>query len=274
MARRRKSPDDDEAPARGDPLMVRSVEKAFRVLNAFEPGRDSMSLTQIAAATALDKSGAQRFTHTLVKLGYLAKSADDKRYELTPKTLSLGYQYSRASPLVGRATPYLMHLSKTTEEAVSLTVLDDRDVVFVMRFLSQHMLSTDVIVGTRLPAYCTAPGLAILSMLPPADALSILKRSDRRAITPHTTWQLPELQNRLAAARSAGYAMAVEEIYPGDISIAAPILAANGTPAGAVSIGVSRIRFEPGVAAERFAPLAIAAARSMSQSAPIGNHIP
>src|SRR5262249_5632119 len=50
---------------REDPLYVRSIEKAFRVLTAFGTGHASLSLSQIAAAAELDKSAAQRFTHTL-----------------------------------------------------------------------------------------------------------------------------------------------------------------------------------------------------------------
>lgn len=59
-----------------------------------------------------------------------------------------------------------MHLSKTTEETVNLAVRDDTDIVFVSRFMSRHVLDNDVIIGTRLLAYCTAPGIAILSCLP------------------------------------------------------------------------------------------------------------
>ena len=44
---------------------------------------------------------------------------------------------------------------------VSLSVLDGTEIVYVARLLSRHMVSTNVIVGTRLPAYCTAPGIAI-----------------------------------------------------------------------------------------------------------------
>ena len=58
-----------------DPLLVQSVEKAFRVLRAFDGSRPTLSLSQIAEETGLDISAAQRFTYTLTKLGYLTKSS-------------------------------------------------------------------------------------------------------------------------------------------------------------------------------------------------------
>ncbi|WP_077967561.1 IclR family transcriptional regulator [Ensifer adhaerens] len=267
MARKasKAATDDNEAPGEDrDPLLVQSVEKAFRVLRAFDGRRPNLSLSQIAEETGLDMSAAQRFTHTLSKLGYLGKNPDTKRFELTVKALDFGYHYTRASGFVERGMPYLLHLSKATEETVNLTVLDDTDIVFVSRFMSRHVLNNDVITGTRLPAYCTAPGIAILSGLPEDLAHAILEKSDLYPFTPHTTWDIGALKSKLKQSATKGYATAFEEYFHGDLSIAAPVLDANGTPYGAINIAVSRSRYTPEETEERFAPLVTAAARSIS----------
>jgi len=252
-----------------DALMVRSVEKAFRVLSAFDAGHGALTLSQIATATGLDKSAAQRFTHTLQVLGYLSKDPVTRQYELTPKTLDLGYHFTRSSALVERSLPYLIHLSQVTSETVSLTVLDGSEIVFVARFLSPHMLNTGVIVGTRRPAYCTAPGIAMLAALPPSEAIDILERSDRRPFTPNTVWEMDALKEKLGHSRERGFALANEEIHIGDISVGAAILSGAGRVAGAVSIGVSRIRYEKEEVVEKFAPLVVAAAQQVSRAGPV-----
>ncbi len=267
MARKasKSATEENEAPGEDrDPLLVQSVEKAFRVLRAFDGRRPNLSLSQIAEETGLDMSAAQRFTHTLSKLGYLGKNPDTKRFELTVKALDFGYHYTRASGFVERGMPYLLHLSKATEETVNLTVLDDTDIVFVSRFMSRHVLNNDVITGTRLPAYCTAPGIAILSGLAEDVAHSILERSDLYPFTPHTTWAIDALKTKLQVSATKGYATAFEEYFHGDLSIAAPVLDAKGTPYGAINIAVSRSRYTPEETEERFAPLVTAAARSIS----------
>ena len=109
-------------PKREDTLFVRSIEKAFRVLTAFGAGHSSLSLAQVAQATGLDKSAAQRFTHTLERLGYLRKAPETRHFSLTPRTLEPGYHYMRASSILDRAVPYLLELSRATEESVSLSV--------------------------------------------------------------------------------------------------------------------------------------------------------
>lgn len=253
------------APAGGrDPLLVQSVEKAFRVLQAFDGTRKSLSLSQLVEDTGLDMSAAQRFTHTLVKLGYLHKDEETRRFELTVKALDFGYHYTRSSSLVERALPYLLHISKTVEETVNLTVLDGTEIVFISRFLSRHVLNNDVVIGTRLPAYCTAPGIAILSRLPPEEAAAVLDRSDLRPFTAATTWDRKELMAKISRSADQGYATAFEEYFHGDLSFAAAIVDQNGYPTGAINIAVSSSRYTPRQAEAELAPLVVAAASSIS----------
>jgi IclR family pca regulon transcriptional regulator len=249
----------------GDPLMVLSVEKAFRVLEAFGGRKQTLSLSQVAAATGMDVSAAQRFTHTLTRLGYLRKDAETKQFELTAKNLGQGYRFLLGHSLVERAMPYLLHLSTETEEAVSLTVLDDTDIIFVARFMSRHMLNTNVVVGTRLPAYCTAPGVAMLSHLPEAEALDIIDRSDLRAHTPTTVWRRNDLAAKLRLSAKQGFATAFGEYYKGDLSIAAAILDEHGRPEGAINVAVSFARYKQEEVAARFGPLVVAAGHSVSR---------
>jgi DNA-binding IclR family transcriptional regulator len=258
-----KRPSTDNQRALNDPLMVWSVEKAFRVLHAFSDANPKLSLTQLASTLDMDKSTIQRFSHTLTKLGYLTKDPETKRFELTVKSLELGHHYVTANPIIQSAMPYLLHLSQVTEETVNLTILDEPDVVFVMRFMSRHVLNLDTFIGSRLPAFCCAPGIAILSKLPRPQAMSILNKSDLRPHTPNTVYQIRNLVKKLDQVVQRGYATAFEEHYHGDLSIAAPVLNPRGVPVAAVNVAVSRARFSPEEAETRFAPLVIACALSI-----------
>lgn len=251
---------------RDDPLMVRAVEKAFRVLTTFDAGNSRQSLTQIAERAGLDRSAAQRFTHTLSKLGYLSKDPRTKYYELTAKTLSLAYEYTRSSPVVLRAHPYLSHINRTTEETVSLTALEGTDIIYLSRYLSPNVLDTDVTIGSRLPAFCTSGGLALLSAMPDAQVEDILSRSDLKAYTTKTKYQLPEIWEQINLTRSRGFATVEEQLYTGDISMGAPIVTPDGQVVAAVSLSASRFRYTEASLIENFAASVVTAARSMSQA--------
>jgi IclR family pca regulon transcriptional regulator len=262
---RPKRPQKDDVESQADPLMVGSVAKAFRILDVFDPGRPSLSLTQLAVAAGFDKSATQRFAHSLVKLGFLLKDPETKRFELAPRNLDLGYRYLRTNKTLDRAMPYLLQLSRETEETVNLTMLDGTDIVYLARFMSRHVLSIDVMVGTRLPAYCTAPGIAMLSCLAREQARGILHQSELVAYTPNTTYRIADIEQKIVKAARNGYDIACEERIRGDLSIAAPIISASGYPEAAVNIGLSCARYTPEVAEEKFARLIVATAAAISQ---------
>ena len=88
-----------------DGLYVASVDKAFRLLSAFGRERAELTLSDLAKHTQMTLPNIQRLTHTLARLGYLARDEATKRYSLTPRTLDIGFRYLVASPLLDRAAP-------------------------------------------------------------------------------------------------------------------------------------------------------------------------
>src|SRR5690606_20702863 len=111
-----------------------------------------------------------------------------------------------------------------------LTVLDGVGVVYVLRFQSHHVVSVNLKVGSRLPAYCTAPGRAMLAWLPSQEARRILTASRRKKQTDYTETDPKRLMEILANVREQGYSLNNQEAFVGDISIAAPVRDRKGQP--------------------------------------------
>lgn len=252
----------DERP--GDPLFVQSVEKAFRIVLAFDAAHPTMGLTQLAKATGLERSAVQRFAHTLQKLGYLRKDPVTRHFRLTSRTLGPAHRYTETDPLIRLATPYLIDLRRETGETVSLTVLEGAEVVYVVRLLSAHSLATRVTVGARVPAYCTAAGLVMLSRLPECDARTILEASEMRTMTRNTTIAIPKILERLTAIRSQGYVTCVDEYVMNDITIGTSIFRADDTPIGSITIGTTHDRHTPGEAEQKYANRLLTLSRVLS----------
>ncbi|MEQ9811314.1 MAG: IclR family transcriptional regulator [Azospirillaceae bacterium] len=253
-----------EERVKGDSLMVGSVEKAFRILEVFTQSNMSLSLTELSALTGMNKSAVQRFAHSLERMGYLVKDPATKRYRLSVRVLELSAAFVTSNDLISRVTPYLLHVSKETDETVSLSMLYDKDIIFLSRFMNRNMLHTDVVNGTRMPAYCTAPGVAMLAALPRQRAVAILNGSDLRRYTAHTTCDVSALIGKLDETKERGFATAISEYFLGDISIAAALLDASGEPVGAISVGVPDARYSPEAAMAKFAPIVMTAARNAS----------
>ncbi|SMG49563.1 IclR family transcriptional regulator [Paraburkholderia susongensis] len=268
VPRKRKSPAAQPRGEAIDPsassLYVQSVEKAMKVLTAFDGSKRQLSLSEIASLTGFDMSATQRFAYTLAALGYLFKDPDSRKYELSPRLLDFTYHYLTSNDLVSRATPYLQQLGSETEEATNLTVLDDTDIVFVLRIVSRNVFNAHVITGSRLPAYCTAPGLAILATLPDGEIDDILSRTNLVPYTASTVYQPRKIRERIAQIRKQGYAHTEDEYFVSDISTAAAITNAHGRGVGAVNIAVARSRWHADRDEKRFADLVISTASAIS----------
>jgi DNA-binding IclR family transcriptional regulator len=217
-------------------LFVGSVAKAFLVLEAFSSERRSLNLGEISSHTGLDKSAAQRFANTLHVLGYLHKDPVTRRYLLSPKALEIGLNYLRISGLAETAAPFLREAARQCDETVNLTQLDGRDIVYVNRIPSRHIISVDVLVGSRFPAWCTAAGRVLLAYLPEDAMRSVLKDSDRMAYTAKTTTGVEALVAIVKQARERGYSFAAEQMFLGEYTIAAPIFNLAHEPIAALSI--------------------------------------
>jgi len=246
------------------PLFVNAVARAMRVLMAFDGTRRELSLSQIATLTDLDVSAAQRFTYTLTALGYLRKDEATRKYELSPRLLEFTSHYLASSDLVGRAAAYLQQLAIDTDETTNLSVRDGADVVFVQRIVSRHVLNPAFLVGTRLPAYATAPGLAMLSTLGADEVDAVLAERPPVAHTRFTVTELAAIHARLATIRRKGYAHTREEYFLGDYSVAVAVTDADGKADGALNVAVAKSRWKGAADERRISDLLLAAAAALS----------
>jgi DNA-binding IclR family transcriptional regulator len=223
-----------------------------------------LSLSDLAKQTKMTLPSIQRLTHTLTRLGYLARDAKSKRFSLTPRTLNIGFRYLVASPLLDRAAPYLAELNRRTEETVNLTVLDGAEVVYIARHRGFHSIGINMYIGARLPAFATGIGQAMLAFLPARDALARIDAGERPSFTRYTITDRDALVKKLQRIRTQGYVIEDQEMFLGGISVAVPILSPDGIPLAAVNVAVPRSRFTAGQAETRFAKLVLETARVIS----------
>ena len=222
-----------------------------------------MTLGELAAATGLDKSAVQRLVHTLVSIGYLERCESG----VAPgrKILDRSYDYLRSNPLVGSAIPVLDDLKSSIGERVDLLLFDDVEMIYAVRMQSKRSTSYTHFIGRRVPTFCSSGGRAVLAKLPREEVIDILQRSNLRKYTPSTTTEVEKILEVVEHARSTGYAIAIEEILVGEMSVSAAVLDAQNRPIGAIQVAASLADWEPEKFILRAGPLAATAAESLRQ---------
>jgi DNA-binding IclR family transcriptional regulator len=247
-------------------LFVGSVEKAFAVLGAFKGSKTPLSLSQIAVATGMGKSAAQRFCYTLVALGFLERDENTRLMHPGVRLLELSNSFLLSDPITSVANPYLLRARDTCGQAMNLGIPLEQDIIYITRMRSSQSHVVNPIVGGRAPLFCTSSGRAYLSTLDTADVERILDASDLSSLTRHTTTDRVEILERIDQARSFGYAMANQECYVGELTIAAPIFGAKQVGLGAINICVSLPSWSIQRIEEELAPLITQTAHEISMA--------
>lgn len=259
--------DGDRIAAKSDPrLFIYSVEKALRILYAFNEADRALSIAAIAKKTGFGRSATQRFVYTLEQLRYLRRDPATRLYSLAPRVLDFACSYLGTDPLVAIALRHMSEASDKCGEAFSLTENDDTENVVVARVPSRHPISVNSSLGMRFPAFCTAPGRAIMAFLPEEQALDVIDRTDRKPLTEHTVTDRNALIALLAQAREDGYAIAEQEIIPGTISVAAPVFDVARRVVGAVNTFVPMVRWPRKKAEKGLVPVVRQTAYDLSRS--------
>jgi IclR family transcriptional regulator, pca regulon regulatory protein len=220
-----------------------SLERGLSILSAFSGNRPVLGIADLARAVGLNKSTTHRYVSTLVKLEYVHQDPETRKYHLGPRVVDLGFAAIDSMELTRVAAPSLQALADETGYTVSMALCDGPDIVYVDRRRSGRRrepltIDLNLHVGSRLPAYCTALGKAMLAYKDSATLREILDRTDMARRGPNTLTNREQLMAALAKVRQAGVAVNNEELAPGLRSFAAPVRDRTGEVVAAINIAV------------------------------------
>lgn len=217
-----------------DEELVNSLLRGLDVLDILGNSEVPMSLAEVARAADTTRATARRFLLTLEHIGYVATNGPT--FWLRPKTMELGDTYLDCLGFPAVAHPYLAALAHEVRDTCSLTVLDGDSVVYVDRVKASRVLTVDIAVGTRLPAFATSTGRVLLADLDEEQLRSFLSDLHAEPLTGHTRTDPDSVEQMIATARADGYAIADQELDPVLRSIAAPVRGTNGRTVAAVNV--------------------------------------
>lgn len=238
-----------------DADFVTALARGIAVMQALADKRRRMSMAQISRITGIPRAAVRRSLHTLSTIGYVAED-EDLRFYLRPRILSLGHAYLSATPLAVFAQPILDQLGEQLQEACSTAVLDGDETVYLARASSSKLISPNLNVGRRVPAYCTSIGRVLLPSLSPVELDSYLSQGKFYAYTNQTVTAPGELRKIVTQAREAGYAYAREQMEPRICSFAVPVRDASGYYVAGINVILQgRLMSEEDMAAKFYQPL-------------------
>ena len=219
--------------------MLESLIRGLNILSLFTRETPALTLAEITTASGLNKTTVFRILSTLQVAGYLKREPDTKRYRPGLKVLQLGFTAITSLEIRQIARPFLEQLSQQVCEAVSLSVLDGPDIVYVDRVRYQRIVGVILGMGSRLPAHCTSMGKAMMAYLPVEQ---LHQQLDEAELIPRTSNSMVDrdvIENELLRVRAQGFATNDEELEMGLRAVAAPIWDNSNRVVAAINISGS-----------------------------------
>jgi len=237
----------------GDPNFMTSLARGLLVIQAFSPQTPQMTISQLAAKTGISRAAVRRCLYTLAKLGF-AGAEEGPRYALRPHMLALSNSYSASNSLSTAAQPILERMSAALHESFSVATLDGDEIVYIARSTVSRVMSDDLHIGSRLPAYCTSIGRVLLAYMPAEQLEQYLARV---VLTPHTARTVSSVEKLRLALRNVcrhGYALVDQEYEVGLRSIAVPVHSPTGRVVATINLSGSAPRISLYEMQTRFLP--------------------
>ncbi|MEZ2127858.1 MULTISPECIES: IclR family transcriptional regulator [unclassified Sinorhizobium] len=256
---------------------VQSLAKGFRVLEAFAPEREELTLSEVALTSRLDPGTTYRMLNTLVDLGYVERIEQTKRFRLTLKVLDLGFNAIAHQDLRSVVRPVLRRLVNDVSEAVSFGVLDGAEVLYIERVRAGvTRLGVDIRLGTTVPAHQSVIGHSILAFLPDEELRRLAALPQRQSIAALRPTQWSDIGPSLDEIRRDGYALRPSTLSEGLRILAVPVLDVDGFAMGALSVAspagrmseqeFAKLALEPVTAAAKGIARAMEASGTVSAS--------
>jgi IclR family pca regulon transcriptional regulator len=247
----------------GDPNFMTSLARGLAVIQAFSQRQCELTVSQISTKTGFSRAAVRRCLYTLTKLGFAA-SDDSRHFHLRPRVLALGHSYISSMPLAAMAQPILENVSHILHESCSVATLDRTDIVYIARANVTRIMSIDLVVGSRLPAFCTSMGRVLMADLPVEKLDEFLARVEFKRYTERTVANAEKLRQILRLVQRNGYSIVDQELESGLRSMAVPIRDSAGRVVAALNVGAHAQRISIQDLQVRFLPHLNAAAQELS----------
>ncbi len=227
---------------------IELVDKLVHVLETLRDAPEGLTLQAIASRTGYVKSSIHRTLGSLKMHGYVEQPASGGPYRLGIKCLLLASGLRDNVELLPHARPHLQALVDALDESAYLAVLRGGRGVFVdVCETRRRELRVVGPLGASVHFHATAAGKIIAAHLPRAARAALLSRFPLPELTPRTRTRRADVEREWRDAARKGVAVNHEETIVGAIFVAGAVFDAEEAVCGAISVGVPKARYTPGL---------------------------
>ncbi|MDQ7969822.1 MAG: IclR family transcriptional regulator [Oxalicibacterium faecigallinarum] len=227
-----------------DKTSIQVIERMVSLLDALALQPDPVSLKELAATTGLHPSTAHRILNDLV-IKRLVDRSDHGTYRLGMRLLELGNVVKSRLNVRDAALDLMRELHRKTDQAVSLSVRQNDEIIYVERAFSERSgMQVVRAVGGHAPLHLTSTGKLFLSVDESKAVQGYARRTGLSGHNHNSITTLDKLEAELDRVRTLGYARDNEELELGVRCMAAGIHDDSGKLIAGLSISAPADRLQ------------------------------
>lgn len=223
---------------------AQSLRRALQLLRLIaEHQEQGLRLTQVMAATGLERSTAHRLLSCLVEEHFAERNPDGKAYRLGVDSMQLGFAAMRRIPLVEQCRPLMQRLARMSGDTVFLVMRQGDHSLCLLREegpFPVKVFTTDA--GGRRLLGLGAGGLALMAQLADDEVERIYERNAAEYAQADFTRE--RLLQAVRQTRQRGWSDIVDTLTVGVSGVGATFHASPATLA-AISFGAITPRLPP-----------------------------
>lgn len=200
-------------------------------------------MTEIAQILDLTKSTVSRLMITLANEEFLEKCPDSSRYRPGLALFTLSGLITSNLEIHRESLPILKSLVSQLNETAHIAILEGTDIVYLHKVECKQPVRLQSDVGKRNPASCTSSGKVILAFSAERVVQTVID-AGLPSPGPCSVTDPFILRKQLLETRHDGFAVCIDELHEGDVSIAAPIMDFTGQVVAAVSVVGPKMRLD------------------------------
>lgn len=225
---------------------VKSASRTMDIIEFIAKSAKMPNFTAILHHMDIPKSSLSLLLHELVNSDYLDYDADTRVYYPGLKLIQIGAICINNTNISREISLGIKKLSDEFGETTHAGILDGRHIVYIAKYHGSRDVSVVTTIGYRIPAHATAIGKVLLARLSPAEIISRFNGVQLERYTDNTITDFKALLAELVKVAEQGFAVDDQEIIPGGICVAAPIIDKANKTVAALSVTMAAARAREG----------------------------
>ena len=218
--------------------VIPSLDRAIQVLALLADRHQGLSLADLGRTSGIPKSTLFRILVTMQRHRFVLWNDDLRAYQLGSRLSELGTSFLEQNDVYHAAARYMKGLADASGETVFLGKLEEGKVLYLRRMESPRSVTVVKKLGQRVPAHCTATGVAMLAFLTEKEVLSILDAHGMSSFNETTITDRTSFLKRLADVRRRGYAIVDGEYNKELLCVSAPVFDFTRRPVASLTVAM------------------------------------